>query len=154
MATLYDYCKENNKEYLLNEWDYSKNGNLTPKDVTAYSKKKVWWLCAKGHEYEQAIDKRTARNQSCPYCSGHKAWKGFNDFKTKFPEIAKEWHPTKNGNLKPSDVTYGSGKRVWWKCPVGHEYQAVVRDRGIGKTNCPICNSRNATSFPEQAIYY
>ena len=139
---------------IAKEWHSTKNGNLTPRDVVAGSTKKVWWICSNGHEYEQAIEKRTARNQSCPYCSGHKVLQGFNDFQTKFPEIAKEWHPTKNGNLKPSEVTYGSGKKVWWKCPIGHEYQAIVRDRGVGQTNCPICNTRNSTSFSEQAILY
>ena len=139
---------------IAKEWHPTKNKNLTPKDVTAGSKRKIWWKCEKGHEFEQSIDKRTYRSQSCPYCAGYKAWKGFNDFETKFPDIAKEWHPTKNNKLKPSDITYGSGKKVWWKCPVGHEYQAVVRDRGIGHTNCPICNLRNSTSFPEQAIFF
>ena len=139
---------------IAKEWHPTKNGDLKPTDVIAGSKRKVWWLCSEGHEYKQAIDYRTARGQSCPYCSGHKAWKGLNDFETKYPETAKEWHPTKNGKLKPSDVTFGSGKKVWWKCPVGHEYQAVIRDRGIGQTNCPICNSQRFTSFGEQSVFY
>ena len=139
---------------LAKEWHPTKNSDLKPTDVVAGSGTKVWWLCPSGHSYEQAIDKRTTREQSCPYCSGHKAWNGLNDFATKYPEIAKEWHPTKNGNLRPSDVTFGSGKKVWWKCPIGHEYQAVVRDRGSGHTNCPICNTSRLTSFGEQAIFY
>lgn len=44
---------------LASEWNYEKNGNLTPHDVTAGSRKKVWWLCEKGHAYEQSIIKRT-----------------------------------------------------------------------------------------------
>ena len=32
------------------------------------------------------------------------------------PELAKQWHPTKNGELTPNDVTPGSSKIVWWKC--------------------------------------
>ena len=28
-----------------------------------------------------------------------------------YPHIAKQWHPTKNGNLKPSQVTPGSDKK-------------------------------------------
>ena len=28
------------------------------------------------------------------------------------PELAKQWHPTKNGDLTPSDVGPGSHKRV------------------------------------------
>lgn len=136
------------------EWHSTKNGELCPSDVIAGSKKKVWWECTEGHEYEQAINKRTAQGQSCPYCSGHKVWKGFNDLETKFPVIAKEWHPTKNDRLKPMHITYGSGKKVWWLCPYGHEYQAVVRDRSVGGTNCPECNFRKTTSFGEQAIFF
>ena len=29
------------------------------------------------------------------------------------PELAKEWHPTKNDNLTADDVTAGSGKKVY-----------------------------------------
>ena len=139
---------------IASEWHPTKNRKLQPQDVAEGSIRKVWWICSEGHEFEQVVNKRTRRGQSCPYCSGHKAWKGFNDFATKFPELAKEWHPTKNGSLKPLNVTYGSGKKVWWKCPVGHEYQAIVRDRGVGGTNCPVCNLRRKTSFGEQAIFF
>ncbi len=139
---------------IAQEWHPSKNGGLTPKDVMVGSHKKVWWLCPKGHEYEQIIQRRTSRGFRCPYCSGHKAWKGYNDFATRYPDVAKEWHPTKNGTLTPLDVTFGSGKRVWWLCPIGHEYQASIHDRGSGRTNCPICRSSQLTSFGEQAVFY
>ncbi len=139
---------------IAKEWHPTKNGKLTPWNVIAGSQKKVWWLCPEGHEYQQSLIKRTSRDYSCPICSGHKALAGYNDFATKYPQQAREWHPTKNGTLKPSDVTFGSGKKVWWKCPIGHEYQASMHDRGIGGTNCPICSARKFTSFPEQAIFY
>ena len=29
--------------------------------------------------------------------------KGENDLATLYPALAKEWHPTENGNLKPED---------------------------------------------------
>jgi very-short-patch-repair endonuclease len=67
--------------------------------------------------------------------------------------LSKEWHPTKNGNLKPTDVTIGTGRKVWWICPLGHEYQASVMHRGHG-TACPICNSGRQTSFSEQALFF
>ena len=139
---------------IAKEWHPTKNGKLTPWNVIAGSQKKVWWLCPEGHEYQQSLIKRTSRDYSCPICSGHKALAGYNDFATKYPQQAREWHPTKNGTLKPSDVTFGSGKKVWWKCPIGHEYQASMHDRGTGGTNCPICGARKFTSFPEQAIFY
>lgn len=139
---------------IAKEWHPTKNGKLSPQNVIAGSQKKVWWVCPEGHEYQQSLIKRTSRDYSCPICSGHKALAGYNDFATKYPEIAKEWHPTKNGTLKPSNVTFGSGKKVWWLCPNGHEYKASIHDRGTGGTNCPICSARQFTSFPEQAIFY
>ncbi|MED4634714.1 zinc-ribbon domain-containing protein [Peribacillus frigoritolerans] len=39
-----------------------------------------------------------------------------NCLETIFPELAKEWHPTKNGKLTSEDVTDGSKKVVWWLC--------------------------------------
>ena len=59
------------------------------------------------------------------------------------PTLAGEWHPTKNGTLRPEDVTPNSGKKVWWKCPKGsdHEWPAIIanRNKGIG---CPICSNQ------------
>jgi hypothetical protein len=33
------------------------------------------------------------------------------------PAVARQWHPTKNGALRPRDVVAGSHRVVWWKCP-------------------------------------
>lgn len=53
------------------EWNYEKNGDLDPTNVTAYSHIKVWWKCSVGHEWESMISNRTGTNQNgCPYCSG------------------------------------------------------------------------------------
>ena len=52
------------------------------------------------------------------------------------PEFAKEWHPTKNGELMPYQVTPKSGKKVWWKCSRRHEWEAIVRSRTRG-SGCP-----------------
>lgn len=139
---------------LASEWDYEKNINLAPSDVSAGSQKRVWWVCEKGHTYEQRIIKRAKRGYSCPYCSGHKALRGFNDLATVNPRLAKEWHPTKNNDLTPFDVTAGSSKKVWWLCPLGHAYPASIHDRNSDDTQCPICKAKSQTSFPEQAILY
>ena len=57
------------------EWNYEKNKELKPSMVTASSNKKVWWKCAKGHEWETVICART-RGNGCPYCSGKRAVSG------------------------------------------------------------------------------
>lgn len=54
------------------------------------------------------------------------------------PEVAAQWHPTKNGDLKPGMTTFGSGKKVWWVCSKGHEWRSIIKNRSSGH-NCPHC---------------
>ena len=63
------------------------------------------------------------------------------------PEIAKQWHPTLNGDLTPNDITKGSVKRIWWKCDKGndHEWEASPNNRTNSKTKCPICSGTKVT---------
>lgn len=56
---------------LTKEWNHRKNGDITPKMVTAGSKQKVWWVCEKGHEWEAYVYSRKAGN-GCPICSRDK----------------------------------------------------------------------------------
>ena len=137
---------------LASEWNLIKNGDLTPDMVLMSSNKKVWWTCRAGHEWMAKVSDRT-RGSNCPYCGGKKALKGFNDLATLNPELASEWHPTKNGNLTPAMVTKGGRKKVWWLGKCGHEWQSTIANRfkGVG---CPICKGESQTSFAEQAVYY
>ena len=137
---------------LAKEWNYDKNEGLIPTDVLPNSNKKVWWICKKGHEWQSQIYNRNIGN-GCPYCSGRKVLSGYNDLQTVNSHLATEWNYEKNGNLKPSNFTANSGKKVWWKCKKGHEWQAVIGDRNSGK-GCPICDSEHHTSFPEYALAY
>src|SRR6516164_5170358 len=62
-----------------------------------------------------------------------------------YPQLAAEWHPTRNGELRPENVTAGSNKKVWWQCGDGHEWQAAVASRSRGGAGCPYCSGRRAT---------
>lgn len=56
-----------------------------------------------------------------------------------YPEIAKEWHPSKNGKLTPDLFIPGSSERAWWLCPkCGNEWQASIVNRTKGHS-CDIC---------------
>lgn len=137
---------------IAKEWHPTKNGDLKPEHVLPGSHKKIWWKCRKGHEYYTTISHRALRNQGCSYCANKKVGYG-NDLETQFPEIAKEWHPTKNGNLLPSKIVYGSVKVVWWMCKSGHEWTTAITNRThkTMKTNCPKCS--NHVSKPALFIY-
>ena len=122
---------------LASEWHPTKNGELYPTMVSRGSGRKVWWKCAEGHEWQATIGSRS-QGSGCPYCSGNKVMPGFNDLATKNPDLATEWHPTRNGDLLPFQVTLKSGKKVWWLCKYGHEWQAKVSSRANG-SGCPVC---------------
>ncbi len=58
------------------------------------------------------------------------------------PELARELHPTRNGDLDPRTLAPGSFRRVWWRCPAcGHEWQTRTRSRVQG-SGCPRCRTR------------
>ena len=68
---------------------------------------------------------------------------------------SKEWHPTKNGDLRPSQVTYGSDKKVYWRCSFdpSHTWDAVINSRTTATqmNGCRICGARQK-SAPELRI--
>lgn len=125
---------------LSKEWNYEKNNGLKPDMFIGNSREKVWWICENGHEWKASIINRT-RGTSCPYCLGRQVIKGFNDLATLNPELSKEWNNEKNGNLKPDMVTVSCGKKVWWKCKNGHEWQGSIANRSKG-SGCPICGNK------------
>ena len=141
---------------LLKEWHYPKNVRLNPESIMPYSHKKVWWKCAQGHEWQIAVAARTKKKSGCPYCSGRLV-SDDNCLQILYPELAKEWHPTKNCKLTPKDVSTGTDRKVWWKCTEGHSWKAAIYHRtGKKPTGCPYCSGRYATldnnlstNFPE-----
>ena len=129
---------------LVKEWHLAKNGTLTPDQIVAGSNKKAWWQCSRSadHQWEAVIASRVSLGAGCPYCAGLKA-SVTNSLASLYPEIAKEWHPKKNGQLTPDQVVAGSEKKAWWRCSINpsHEWEAMISRRIIGR-GCYACNSR------------
>lgn len=125
-------------EKLLPEWSDRNTGKLS--DYTHGSHYKAFWKCCNGHEW-QAMVKSRYDGYGCPFCSGRYPVKGINDLATLRPDLAAQWHPTKNNDLKPSDVSCNSNRRIWWKCAAGHEWEAPVSRRTEGK-GCPYCHHK------------
>ena len=139
----------NTHPLLSAEWDYEKNYPLRPENFTYGNENKFWWLCPKGHSYETVLKYRTNINSptGCPYCVGKKVGED-NNLLSMFPEIAKEWHPTKNGDLTPKDVTYGSNKKVWWLCNKRHDWETTPNQRTKPSgSSCPYCVGRKSLNY-------
>jgi hypothetical protein len=56
-------------------------------------------------------------------------------------ELLKEWHPSRNMELKASEVSLNQREKMWWICSQGHEWEATIRARLRGKA-CPFCSNR------------
>jgi hypothetical protein len=143
---------------LLKEWDFSKNKNSSPNQITSGSSKAVWWICHKGHSWKTTPSKRT-RGSGCSVCSGKKLLEGFNDLATKNPKLAQEWDTDLNTSLSPSAVTVMSNLSAWWKCSNDHSWRAVISNRAMGK-GCPFCTNKKvlqgfndlATTHPQLSL--
>lgn len=99
---------------IAKEWDYGKNGGLRPEDVTVFNDRIVGWICSKcGFPWPTRIADRTGKNKSgCPHCAGKVPYKGKDDFKTLYPEIAIDWDWEKN-EKKPEEYRAGSDKDIF-----------------------------------------
>ena len=126
---------------LMQQWHTRKNQGLDPSQISPGTHRSVWWICEHGHEWRAEIRTRTLGECSCPVCTGKKVKAGFNDLATKYPRIAKEWHPKKNADLTPEQVLGGSVRKVWWRCAKGHEWRAEIASRCAG-LGCPICSNK------------
>lgn len=120
---------------LLRRWHPEKNKPLTPKTLPFGSKRKIWWRCELGHEWQA----RCAGRYGCPVCAGKVVLPGFNDLAGQYPELSAQWHPDLNGDLTPANVTPNSNRKVWWRCEAGHAWQAVIAKRVRSGSGCPYC---------------
>ena len=121
---------------------WSKSNTIDPTKIKKGCNSKALWYCPNcGGEYEMIVHDK-ANGRGCPYCSGHRVLKGYNDLESILPELAKEWNYERNYPLKPDEVTKGSNKKVWWKCRnCNFEWETAISNRtGKSKTGCPNCS--------------
>ena len=145
------FCVQNNRQELLRQWDQAKNLAITPDSVSRGSKSKVWWRCQRGHVWQATVASRVA-GCGCPVCAGRRVLPGENDLASRFPEVAAQWHPEKNGDLTPGDVTPYANRKVWWRCERGHDYQGWWRSAPCGVADVLTAWGRRccrgSTTFP------
>lgn len=154
----------NNYPSIAAEWHPTKNTDVAVEAVSSHSNKTVWWKCSIcGHEWKTAINHRTSSKKKCgcPECakiargqSKTRSSAEKNSLAQHYPDIALEWHPSKNGSLKPQDIPAMSAKKFWWVCGFcGNEWQMSPVNRCGKGTGCPKCSPAQ-TSFHEQIVFY
>lgn len=145
---------------LAKQWHPTLNGDLDPNRIPCtMSKEKYYWLCPTCNStWKAPLQTRIRKSggNGCPVCAGKVVKAGINDLASQYPLLAEEWHPDRNGSLRPDNVHCRSHIKAWWKCNKGHEWEATIRDRASGN-GCPICSGKRvlqgyndlATIIPE-----
>lgn len=159
------WCKYNDKMYIIKEW--SNKNEMKPENYLPHSNKEVIWehtVEQDGtefvHEWTSKISNRTSKNENgCPYCSGYKILKGYNDFKTWCEKnnmlfLLNQWNYTKNNKLQPETIAAKNNKKIWWECECGYEWSARISNRTILNRGCPRCAKERKSSFQEKAILF
>ncbi len=145
------------------EWYYQNNCGFGPEDFSYGSKVNAWWQCSRNseHIWRTQVLTRCCKGRNCPQCFGTKLV-GLDvterSLATNFPEIAREWHPTKNGKLNPNEILSHSKKHVWWRCSQNksHEWKAEIKARTGLNSGCPHCydDGIDLADYPEALMMF
>ena len=139
------------------------NGKIDATQIHQNANKKLWWLGECGHEWETSVRMRTQKKSRCTVChrmggnristpnveqidrrktlegeTVRRVTIGVNDLASRYPEVAMQWHPVKNGRLTPFDVASKSSEKVWWLGRCGHYWDRSVRKQ-VDFNSCPYC---------------
>lgn len=140
---------------MAKEWHPYMNANLLPTDIAAQANMKIWWQCQvdPAHVWQTSPNSRVVNKSGYPYCAGRKA-SATRNLKTSHPEVAAEWHPTKNGELHPADVSPVSGRKVWWRCSrnPAHVWSALISNRVKQGQGCPFCKGKRPSLLSVEKI--
>lgn len=134
--------------HIVKDWDYKKNGELSPSRFVMSDKTSVWWMCPNKHSYQVSIYSRV-RSAGCKTCGRVKQevqrtkslLKNTKSFAEKNPSLLCEWDYEKNQEVSPYSVTWGSKKKIWWRCDGNHSWQSTPYSRSIGR-GCLECSKK------------
>ena len=132
---------------LVAQWHPTKNGILTPEEISYGSGRRIWWKCpvAPDHEWRATPNARTSNGTGCPFCA-NVALSMTNNLRVVAPDLALEWDEERNGK-SPDDVIAFSSKPAWWRCPVSddHVWRASPNERLSHGAGCPFCTGRRVS---------
>lgn len=136
---------------LLSEYHPTKN-KLKPHEIVAGTGRKIHWLCPKcGWEWAiKGCDR--LKSDGCPACNNHVATP-WNNLTVTHPELAREYHPTRNAE-PPDKILAGGDRKIWWICAkCSHVWPTKVCHRK-GGSGCPACDGKIASRTNNLAVVY
>ncbi len=104
---------------ILKEWNYKRNIDVSPREITYGSNKKVWWICERGHEWKATISSRTKKN-------GNGCQKCHDEFHSSFPEQAICFYLSKKLDVRNREHIHSRELDIYLpELKIGIEYDGL-----------------------------
>lgn len=133
---------------LAAELDPALNDGLQASALPPGSSRTVTWRCGTcGHQWTSTVLGRAVNGHGCQKCQAVRRGKlrrtplPGQSLADQFPDLLQEWDEEKN-TRGPDQFRPFSGQKVWWRCPHGHSYQAVISARSGRGRGCPVCDGK------------
>ena len=149
--------------FLLDQWDFEKNKDFNSDNISAFSKRQVWWVCKKcKYEWKAQIASRKNSMGMCPCCEMKVVVvPGRTDLFSIVPKLMRYYDLKKNNETIITELSLATTCPLWWLCPdCDYSWKAAPRNR-VEKENekflvkdCPACagfrrNRSYSNEFPD-----
>ena len=130
-----------------------KNGDVKPRQVFKSSGIKYWFDCC--HQFKTSLNSITGMQSCwCPYCAKKRLCEN-EECQTCFEksfdshEKSKYWSD-KNSDVKPRHVFKSSGKKYWFNCNCGHQFESdLCGITGLQSSWCSYCANKQLCDYKE-----
>lgn len=136
------WCLDNNRQDLLERWDYELN-SILPSYISYKSNKKYWFKCPqKIHDSQlqdiQYISSGRSKEMYCTKCRSFAQYIINNYGENYFNKI---W--SRDNTLDPWKIPYKSNKKAWFNCVNNetHKYEQSLYHYSEG-IRCPFCTNQ------------
>lgn len=154
--TFYDWCIENNRQDVLDRWDYELN-DCSPKEVRYGSHKKCWFKCDKHKEHKSELKNINSfthgheGSMDCKQCNSVAQYI-LDNFPDK--DLYDVWDKEKNGDLDPWKIQKGSNIKCWFICQEKdyHENYEIRSNIFCDGIRCPYCSKSSVKVHPKDSL--
>lgn len=155
--TFYDWCIKNNRQDLLNRWDYSMNNN-NPDEIGYSTDIKYYFKCASGkhpstpYKISNITRYWDKAKVECVYCNSFAQW-GIDNICEDFLE--RYWDYDKNVDVDPWLLPKAARQRIWLKCQDAnyHNSYDIITDSFYAGQRCPYCSRKRIHPQDSFAAY-
>ena len=131
---------------MAEQWNYTRNDDITPRYVFKNSHNKYWFHCPDcNHDFENTLGKISSSGRRCQYCSNRKLCDDSDCtqcFEKSFAShsMAEQWNYTRNGNKKPRYMFKSANTKMWFRCKdCNHDVHMSLNSISSRNAKCHYC---------------